>query len=307
MDEWLEVSVTTDGEAAEAVAEALRPFAYQEGVALEQLGDPDDPAPYALDPAVTVKIYLPGDQDTPQLRQRLAEIMYHMNRLYPVPPPAFRRLADADWANAWKAHYHPFRVGRRLWIRPSWTELAQGETAVSDDAVILTLDPGMAFGTGTHPTTQMCLAAVEDLVRSGAAVLDVGTGSGILAVAAAKLGARRVWGMDTERLAVRTAVANAAQNQVDDVTHFWQGTLGSVKGQPWDLVMVNILAPVIVDLLTRHRLLSYVAPETGRLVLSGIIGEQGEMVETAVAAAGGVIHRTYTVRDWITFVAGRPA
>jgi ribosomal protein L11 methyltransferase len=307
MDEWLEVSVTTDGEAAEAVAEALRPFAYQEGVALEQLGDPDDPAPYALDPAVTVKIYLPGDQDTPQLRQRLAEIMYHMNRLYPVPPPAFRRLADADWANAWKAHYHPFRVGRRLWIRPSWTELAQGETAVSDDAVILTLDPGMAFGTGTHPTTQMCLAAVEDLVRSGAAVLDVGTGSGILAVAAAKLGARRVWGMDTERLAVRTAVANAAQNQVDDVTHFWQGTLGSVKGQPWDLVMVNILAPVIVDLLARHRLLSYVAPETGRLVLSGIIGEQGEMVETAVAAAGSVIHHTYTVRDWITFVAGRPA
>lgn len=306
MDEWLEVSVTTDGEAAEAVAEALRPFAYQGGVALEQLGDPDDPAPYALDPAVTVKIYLPGDQDTPQLRRRLAEIMYHMNRIYPTPPPAFRRLADADWANAWKAHYHPFRVGRRLWIRPSWTELAQGETAVSDDAVILTLDPGMAFGTGTHPTTQMCLAAVEDLARPGAAVLDVGTGSGILAVAAAKLGAGRVWGMDTERLAVRTAVANAAQNQVADVTHFWQGTLDSAQARAWDLVVVNILAPVIIDLLAHHRLLAYAAPGTGRLVLSGIIAAQGEAVETAVAAAGGVIHQTYTVRDWLTFVAGRP-
>jgi ribosomal protein L11 methyltransferase len=295
---WLEVSVRTDGEAAEAVAEALRPFAYDEGVVLEQLGDPDDPDPDALEPEIAVKIFIPGDEDTPAGRRRIEEILYHLGRLYPIPAPAFRELQDEDWANAWKANYHPFRVGERLFIRPTWVE---AEPTVPGD-VVLTLDPGMAFGTGLHPTTQMCLQALERHVRPGMRVLDVGCGSGILAIAAALLGAAELLGVDTDRLAVLAATANAAQNGVAGRVTIRQGSLDGVAEHDWDIVVVNILAPVIVSLLERDGLLAYLAP-TGRLILSGIIEEQAPAVEAALSAAGALVQERLAIRDWVAFVA----
>jgi ribosomal protein L11 methyltransferase len=294
---WLEVSVQTDGEAAEAVSEILRPFAYNEGVVLEQRGDQSSPDPDALEPAVTVKIYIPGDEDSPAARRRIEEALYHLGRLYPIPAPAFHELQEEDWANAWKAHYHPFRIGRHLWIQPSWLEAE----AVTAGDIVLTLDPGMAFGTGLHPTTQMCLQALEELVRPGMRVLDVGTGSGILAIAAARLGAAAVFGVDTDRLAVEAATDNAGRNGVQAQVTVEQGTLAAVSEQGWDIVVVNILAPVIIELLQTGGLLDYVA-EGGRLILSGIIEEQGQGVIEAVEAAGGRVEQTYTVRDWVAFV-----
>ncbi len=299
---WLEVSVVTDGEGAEAVAEVLRPFAYGDGVVLEQYGDPNDPDPDALETAVTVKIYIPEDQDTPALRRRLEEILYHMGRLYPLPPPTFRELRDEDWANAWKAHYHPFRVGKRLWIQPSWQEVETADATRQPDDVVLTLDPGMAFGTGLHPTTQMCLQALEELVKPGMRVLDVGTGSGILAIAAAKLGAERLLAVDTDELAVKTAVANATQNHVQEAIEIRQGTLDTISEKEWDIVVVNILAPVIIHLLEQDNLMGYVS-DKGYLVLSGIIEEQGESVKTAVTTAGGQIIKTLTIKDWVSYIA----
>ena len=295
---WLEVSVRTDGEAAEAVAEALQPLAHGNGVVLEQLGDPHDLDPLALEPEVTVKIYLPEDQDTPAVRRRIEEIIYHLGRLYPIPAPTFRELADEDWANAWKAHYHPFRVGQRLWIQPSWLAL-EAERAAD---VILTLDPGMAFGTGLHPTTQMCLQAIEQLTRPGSTMLDVGTGTGILAIAAAKLGASAVLGVDNDRLAVAAASENAAKNDVASQITIREGTLAEVPLAPYDLVVVNFLAPVIVGLLREGGLLGYVAP-AGQLVLSGIIDEQAPQVIAALTAAGGSVHEMLTVRDWVAIIA----
>jgi ribosomal protein L11 methyltransferase len=303
---WLEVSVITDGEGAEAVAEALRPFAYNEGVVLEQLGDPNNLDPEALEPHVTVKIYLPETEDTPEMRGRLEELLYYYGRLYPLPPPTFRKLQEEDWANAWKAHYHPFRIGRRLWIQPSWEDLPPAGAAddgLQADDVVVTLDPGMAFGTGLHPTTQMCLQALEELTTPGVSVLDVGTGSGILAIAAARLGASRLLGVDTDEVAVRAAAENVAQNGVTAVTTIRQGTLADVVERPWDVVVVNILAPIIVMLLEEHALLDYVA-ESGHLILSGIIDQQMEMVETAVVQSGGTILQTRMVRDWVCYVVG---
>ncbi len=307
---WLEVSVLTDGEAAEAVAEVLRPFAYQDGVVLEQLGDMSDLDPDALEPTVTVKIYIPEEQDSPAVRRRIEEILYHMNRLYPVPPPTFRQLQEQDWANAWKDHYHPFRIGQRTWIQPSWVTAAEAAAQAAadgiilgDEDVVLVLDPGMAFGTGTHPTTQMCLQALEQIVQPGMRVLDVGTGSGILAVAAAKFGAREICGVDTDELAVKTAVSNVAQNNVTDQIQVWQGSLSSVQVANWDVVVVNILAPVIIGMFVNDGLLAYVA-QNGRLILSGIIDEQAEAVETAVTQAGGIIQEQLTIRDWVTFIVG---
>ncbi len=309
---WLEVSVITDGEGAEAVAEVLRPFAHNDGVVLEQLGDENDPDPDAMETAVTVKIYIPEDDDTPELRRRLEEVLYHMGRLYPIPPPTFRQLAEEDWANAWKAHYHPFRIGYKIWIQPSWLEQetaastslgegVPGKDGIQPDDIVLSLDPGMAFGTGLHPTTQMCLLALEKLVQPGMTVLDVGTGSAILAIAAAKLGAKSLLGIDTDSLAVTAAAANVQQNDEAEIIEVRQGTLDTITQRDWDIVVVNILAPVIISLFKQDALMEYLAPE-GRLILSGIIEEQKGVVETAVAAAGGKVVDTYQVRDWVAYV-----
>ena len=305
---WLEICIQTDGEGAEAVAEVLRPFAYQESVVLEQRGDETNLDPNALEPEVTVKIYVPEDDDSPQLRRRVAEALYHLSRLYPLPEPTFRELQDADWANAWKEHYRPFRLGRRLRIRPTWLAHEPDDDARPDD-VTLVLDPGMAFGTGLHPTTQSCLRALEELVTPGMTVLDAGTGSGILAIAAARLGAASVAAFDTDALAVRATLDNAAQNGVAGQLRVWRGELDSVRTEAgsepwlWDIVVANILAPVIIGLLGEQGLLDYVAPD-GHLILSGIIDEQGPDVEAALAAAGGQVRRIITAGDWVTYVAG---
>ena len=301
---WLEVSVITDGEGAEAIAEALKPFAHQESVVLEQLGDMDDLDPNALEPAVTVKIYVSEERDTPEFRQRIEEVVYQYGRLYPIPPPTFRKLEDQDWANAWKEHYHPFRIGEKIWIQPSWIDIVEetdGVEGVRSDDVILTLDPGMAFGTGLHPTTQMCMRAIEMVVKPGMTVLDVGTGSGILAIAAAKLGASHLLAFDTDILAVKATQENCIKNGVAEKISLFEGTLDQVEKKGWDVVVVNILAPVIINLFQNDDLMSYVA-ENGRLILSGIIEEQGEGVETAVAEAGGCVVEKLQVRDWVSYI-----
>jgi ribosomal protein L11 methyltransferase len=284
----------------------LRPFAYQESVVLEQRGDETNLDPEALEPGVMVKVYVPEDDDSPELRRRVEEVLYHLGRLYPLPPPVFRELRDEDWANAWKEHYRPFRLGRRLRIRPTWLAGEPDDEARPDD-VTLVLDPGMAFGTGLHPTTQSCLRALEDLVRPGVTVLDAGTGSGILAIAAVRLGAAHVAAFDTDALAVRATQDNAAQNGVTERIHVWRGELGTTAAAagagPWDIVVANILAPVIIQLLGKDGLLGYVAPD-GYLILSGIIDEQGPDVEAALAAAGGQVRRIISAGDWVTYVAG---
>jgi ribosomal protein L11 methyltransferase len=295
---WLEVCVTVDGEAAEAVSEALKPYAYGGSVVLEQLGDENDPDPLSLEPVITAKIYIPGDEDSPELRRQIEETLYFMGMLYPIPEPRFQELEEQDWATAWRENYRPFRVGDSIWVQPSWLKL----DPLSTSDTVITLDPGMAFGTGLHPSTQMCLQALERLVKPGSRVLDVGSGSGILSIAAAKLGASHVLALDTDRQAVKTTAENALLNQVHERIKVFQGQLEAVHLGGWDLVVVNILAPVIVSLLVESNLLGY-AGEQGHLILSGIIDEQSAGVSFALGNAGGSVVETFTVRDWVCLVA----
>jgi ribosomal protein L11 methyltransferase len=295
---WLEVSVVTDGEAAEAVADFLSPFAYGEGVVLEQLGDAGSSDPLALMEGIAVKIYLSSDIDSSNLRRKIEEGLFYLGRLYPIPAPTYRKLDDQDWAYSWRENYRPFRVGRRLWIYPSWIE--RNSSQLED--IVLVLDPGMAFGTGTHPSTQMCLEILEDIVKDNCIMLDVGSGSGILAIASAKLGASRVTALDIDGLAARATLENAKRNKVADRVHIFQGNLPALCRQDYDLVVVNILAPVIVDLLGQQDLLCYVA-DAGRLVLSGVIETQFDEVKSAVETAGGEVEQTLASGDWRTLVA----
>ena len=298
---WLEISVTTDGEAAEAVSEYLLPFAYANSVVIEQRGDPDSADPMALESDVTVKIYVPGDEDTPALRKKIEQSLYFMQRLYSaIPAPEFRILEDEDWANAWRKNYQPFRLGKRIWIQPSWLEVTDNRP---DDIVIL-MDPGMAFGTGLHPTTQMCIQALEESIRPGYNVLDVGSGSGILSIAAAKLGAKDVLAFDLDRMAVEATTENALANNVHQQISIYQGSLPANTRQKWDIVVVNILAPVIISLLREQKLLEFLSP-TGELILSGIIEDQYEDVYSAVNAVGGEVNKKLTTRDWICLITNK--
>lgn len=288
--DWLEVCVETTGEGAEAVAEVLSRFAPR-GVALEA-------GPEAFGTGlVAVRAYLPADDQLPRIRRQVEEALWHLGQILPLPTPSFRIVAETDWAEAWKQHLTVLHVGRRLVIRPSWLSYVP-----APEEVVIELDPGMAFGTGTHPTTQMCLLALEETVRPGARVLDLGTGSGILAIAAAKLGAGRVLALDTDPQAVTVARENVRRNGVADRVRVAQGSLAQAIGR-FDVVVANILAGVLIE-MAEHGLARRLTPE-GQLMVAGLLLGQEEEVRNAFQKNGLVIVGRRQMEDWVALEAAR--
>ena len=293
-----------DGESAEAVAEVLQRYGHQ-GVAIEQDGiapdvwdDGEVPPPQSL----TLRAYLPDDQRFETAKTQLETALGYMNLMRPMPKPQYRRLKESDWEHAWKVHYHPLRVGRRLLIRPLWIDVE-----LTADDIEIALDPGMAFGTGAHPTTQLCLEALEDRVQSASDILDLGCGSGILSIAAAKLGARKVLALDTDRIAVEAARENAAANGVADKITAEQGSLAAIKtsARRFDLVVVNILARVILKLAGNQ--LGEIVRPGGIAIFSGIIETQAQEVEAALRQTGLQPCARRQKGDWVLIEAQRPA
>ncbi|MFO7321200.1 MAG: 50S ribosomal protein L11 methyltransferase [Chloroflexota bacterium] len=303
MSAWLEVSLQVDGEAAEATAEVLQRYGYQ-GVAIEQEGimpdawsDDELPPPQKL----IIRAYLPVDDELETKKANLEAALGYMNLMYPMPQPVYRQVAEEDWAEAWKAHYHPVRLGRRLLVRPLWIDVETGP-----DDIVVALDPGMAFGTGTHPTTHLCLEALEDLTQPGAQVLDLGCGSGILAIAAAKLGAAHVLAVDNDPIAVRTTIENAAQNGVSDRITAQEGSLDTVLGSArrFDLVAANLIAKIILNMSEQG--LGEIVRPGGVAVFSGIIQEQVAEIEAALRKCGLEPYRQRAMGDWVAIEARRP-
>lgn len=290
--DWLEVSVAVSGEAAEAVAEALARYAPR-GVAIEA-----GPEGIGRGP-VTVRAYLPADAELPHTRRRVEEALWHLGQLLPIPEPSFRPVADADWAEAWKRHLRVLHVGQRIVIRPSWLPYAP-----QPDEIVIELDPGMAFGTGSHPTTQMCLLALEAHVRPGMRLLDLGCGSGILAIAGAKLGGGPALAVDNDPQAVAAARENARRNGVAERVRVIEGSLEQIAGQ-FDLLLVNILAQVIIEMAGRG-LAERLAPD-GLLVAAGLLAEQEREVTEALARAGLEITGRRQIEDWVGLEARHAA
>jgi ribosomal protein L11 methyltransferase len=288
--EWLEISVTSDNEGAEAVAEVLSRYAYR-GVVIEA-----GPEGWNAGPVV-VRAYLPADDRLRANKRRIEEALCHLDRIRSVSVPSFRPVAEEDWVEAWKERLNVLRIGRHIVIRPSWRDYAP-----EPGDIVIQLDPGMAFGTGLHPTTQMCLVALEELMRPEAAVLDLGTGSGILAIAAAKLGAGHVLAVDRDPVAVKTARGNLVTNGVQGVVSVMEGSLQEVSGN-YDLVVVNILAKVIVEMM-QEGLATRLHPG-GRLITAGIIADQASEVVAALERGGLTAVERQQREDWVCLVASR--
>jgi len=297
---WLEVSLTVNGELAEAVAGVLARFAPN-GVTTEQtvdfVNDEDEGTPVG---PITVRAYLPADEKLDETRQKLEESLYYLGMIQPLPAPVFTPLADQNWMEAWKVRYQPIPIGKRLIIVPAWLE--------SPDAsrISIRIDPGMAFGTGTHPTTQLCLELLESYTPKDGDVIDVGCGSGILSVAALKLGADFALGVDIDEASVKASRENADANGIP-VDQFAIG-LGSVtevlagrfqvRNAP--LVLANILAPIIIRLFGLG-LAELVSPGGG-LILSGILAEQAEGVISSVEEYGLKLVEKCQIGDWVALL-----
>lgn len=306
MDEWLEVSVKVNHAAVEATAEILREAGARNGVVIN---DPRlweevrsqcswelcDPLPDNVDPEiVAVSAYYPEDEELAGRLQRIDQELALVERRigkFRFGPVLFRKVSEKDWVNEWKQYFHVMRVGKHLVIRPSWEKYEER----SDD-VVLELDPGMAFGTGTHPTTCLCLEAMEDLIFPEATVFDVGCGSGILSMAAAKLGAAQIKAVDIDGVAVRTARQNVAKMGLSDRIEVRQGDLlHGTKGRA-DLIVANILADVILMLLPD---IPPKLKDGGVFFASGIIEAYREDVTQAAARVGLKVTKVTQIEDWV--------
>jgi ribosomal protein L11 methyltransferase len=297
---WVEFRVQVHPEAVDAVANVFQELGTG-GVAIEQplaaYIEGEEPLRFTDLPAI--KAYLPITADLPAMERRLEEALWHLQAfdLSPVGPLERREIEEEDWANGWKEHFHPLRIGNVV-IKPSWREW---DTAPGE--IVLELDPGMAFGTGLHPTTALMLRAVQEHVQPGAAVLDLGTGSGILALAAARLGAR-VTALDVSEVAVEAATRNVDENGLGGQIKVAHGSIDAVAGQTYDLLLANIIARVIADLAPALR--DALRPG-GILLASGIIEERADLVREALAAAGLHLIDDTCDGDWRLMVARRPA
>ncbi len=276
---WAEISCTVPEEMAEAVADVLLDLTGN-GVSIEnRTVDTFNIGDLAAEPEKTVKGYLPADGDLDTVVARLTDFLAAVGPDYPgftLTPPTVTELRQEDWATSWKVNFKPTRIGKRLVMKPSWEEYAP-----RDGDIVLELDPGMAFGTGTHGTTRLCLEALEKLVHEEGAlghgateVLDVGCGSGVLAIAAALFGAGTVTAVDIDPVAVAVTEENAAANGVADRVLASVTPLAELHGS-YAIVLANILAE---DLVRMGGELAQRVTPSGYLVLSGILTEREQFV-----------------------------
>ena len=298
---WSELSIRAPSEYAEPLSEIFRRYG-KGGVAIEEQGawDPDnDHLPLNPATSVTVRTYLPQDASYRRRKAMIEVGVRLVSLLHPLGELQERVVKEEEWESTWRSHFTLLRIGRRLVIKPSWQE----HTPHPAEAVV-ELDPGMAFGTGHHPTTRMCLEQMERRVAPGMWVLDVGTGSGILSIAAIKLGAGEAVALDIDGVALRSARGNFHANGVNRKVKAIRGTIPHAQVVPgsFDLVVANVTSKVIVD--KAQHLADSLAPH-GVLVASGIIQERLDEVEAAFARVNEVILERQCDGDWITLAVKR--
>lgn len=306
---WMEITIHSTQEAVEPISAIL----HDEGASGVVIEDPAELSKerenvygeiYSLNPAdypkegVLIKAYLPANN---LFQQALHVIKNKINTLREYDIDIGHNIINVnevheeEWANAWKKYYHPVKISEKITIVPTWEEYEP----ISDDEIMIELDPGMAFGTGTHPTTVLCIQALEKVVKQEDHVIDVGTGSGVLSIASAKLGAGHVDAYDLDEVAVNSALMNVKLNKVDEIVTVKQNNLlDNVVGQV-DIIVANILAEIIllfIDAAANN------LKKGGLFITSGIIKNKKDIVLEEIKKAGFDIIETKQLDDWVVIV-----
>ncbi|KUP06035.1 ribosomal protein L11 methyltransferase [Bacillus coahuilensis p1.1.43] len=310
---WSEVSILSTNEAVEPISNILHE-AGASGVVIE---DPADLYKiredsfgeiYQLDPedyptnGVIIKTYLLVNSF---LHENVEGIKDSINNLvsYGIDigenKVEISEVNEEDWATAWKKYYHPVKISERFTIVPTW----ENYEPVSSDELIIELDPGMAFGTGTHPTTVMCIQALERTITSGTTVMDVGTGSGVLSIAAALLGATHVEALDLDEVAVQSAKENIRLNDCETIVSVTQNNLVEGKTELVDVMVGNLLAEIIARF--PKEAFNLVKPG-GYYITSGIIKGKKQFVRELLEEAGFVIEEVMVMEDWVAMISKKP-
>ncbi|WP_338838001.1 50S ribosomal protein L11 methyltransferase [Kurthia gibsonii] len=310
---WSEFSIHTSNEAVDAISNILHEagasgVVIEDSLELEKVREQEFGEIYALDPVdfptkgVIIKAYLPLNSF---LGETVEEIKLAINNLASFDidlgenKVSTCEVDEQDWSTSWKEYYHPVKISNRFTIVPTWEDYQP----VESDELIIELDPGMAFGTGTHPTTVMSLQALEKHVNDAVSVIDVGTGSGVLAIGAALLGAKHVHALDLDEVAVRSAIENVELNHVSNQIDVVQGDLLDTVKEPAEVVVANILAEIILTFVED----AYTIVKPGGIyITSGIIEGRKEDVKQALIEAGFEIDEVMMMEDWVTIVSRKP-
>ncbi len=307
---WIEVQIKTTTEAEEAVANIL----YELGVGGLAIEDPNDILAFAkneddwdyIDPSllkqdfegVIIKGYFPESEDLIDkielIKQNVEKIpQYNLDK--GLGEVTTTEVYEKDWAESWKKYYKPKKIGEKIVVKPTWEEYEE-----KSGEIIVELDPGMAFGTGTHETTTMCIRALEKYTKPNSTIFDIGCGSGILSIAAAKLGGKRVVGVDLDELPVKVSKENVKLNKVSDVVEIRRGNLLDVVDEKADIIVSNIIAEVIVTLSSD--IVPYLKGDS-IFISSGIIIEKVDMVVNALLKEGFKVLEISKMNGWACIVS----
>ena len=302
---WLETSIFCSGELAEAVAEVFSRFS-PEGVVINSVTHYDALGHEEIPTGdMQVVAYFPQDENTESIRRQLEEAIWHLSQIAPLDPIAYKLVRDQNWMEAWKANYQPLKIGRNLIVLPAWVD-----PSLAEGRIPIIISPDMAFGTGTHPSTQLCMLALEKYGVKHMDVIDIGTGSGILSIEAAKLGANRILGVDNDPDAIPSAINNAMLNGVADKILFEVGTHTDVLNRTDGLsqsprVIANILSPILANMLSTG-LVDLLSP-SGLLFLGGVLEHQAQGLADLARTLGLSLRETLQQEDWVVLVLHKPA
>ena len=295
---WLEVSIYVDGEAAEAVAELLARYS-DNGVVCEQ-GIEYDESQERPSPVGPVKVsgYIEVNDDLDRVRQKIDEGFYYIGRIVEIPPAQFRWVADQNWMKVFRNYYHPIEVGENLLILPAWADY-------DGDRMPIRIDPSMAFGTGTHPTTQLSMAMLEKIIKPGVQLIDIGCGSGVLSITAVKLGASKAIAVDVDPESVTATQNNGERNGVLESIEYGKGSVQEVLSGEYSyrqapVVVANILAPILLRLFDAG--MAELVEPGGLLLLSGVMDIQRDKMVARAEEAGLTLVEETTEKDWVAFV-----
>lgn len=313
---WTEIEVTTTSEVVEPVSNILMDEGAS-GVKIDDAKDFDnlkdgklgDLSGYIKKADVThrksgakITAYYPETIFIPEILPTIHQRIDDLNR-FNLHPGHFlietKDVEESDWATAWKKYYHPVRVTRFLTVVPSW----ENYQPTDDNEKIIVLDPGMAFGTGTHPTTKLSLMALENVVRGGESMIDVGTGSGVLSIGAKQLGVGDIRAFDLDEVAVRSAQSNLDLNPVATTIKVGANNLLNGVTEGAQIIVANILAEIILPLVPQAWNL---LPDNGLLITSGIINKKFDEVLTVQKNQGFIILQTFKMGDWYAIIAKKP-